>query len=78
MPIPTRTFLRHGAPYTTWGSGVTTPTPTKVLAQPAVVTASTYIPPHSKKPQEPRDVTPDEIFAELSQLTVKPRRPKQR
>ena len=68
-----RTYIRHGQPYTSYGSGLkSTPTPPVVMYTPAVVTAATYIP-KKKQSAEPTDVDPSEIFEAMAKLVVKPR-----
>ena len=70
--MPPRTFCRNGTLYTSYGREITVapPTTTSTTAnmKPAVVTAATYIPP--KAQSEPKEVTPDDIFAELAKLTI--------
>ena len=57
-----RTYVRNGQLYSTRGAGLAA---VPVLAvKPAVVTVDTYI----QKPREPREVTTDEIAAEMAKL----------
>ena len=70
MAPRSRTYVRNGQLYTSHGAGFP-PVPSATM-KPAVVTVDTYIAPSGKKPPEPREVTPDDIFAEMEKLTIRP------
>jgi hypothetical protein len=64
------TFVKNGMLYTTRGGGLQRVTaPVEAIMRPAVVTAETYL----KKETKPREVTPDDIYAEMEKLTLRPR-----